>query len=194
MRNADKADEVAVAVSKLDNVPEFARVRLLRSVLSDAAERAVREAGVADEVLLRLAKGRTPMKSLAATLEGAADVRTGDIGDFLHDWRAAEQHLRDAYAAEGKYFPTGSGGRFVDACSGCDAVAGGVAREAKSGYVKNSAFVRRQIAKDRWLMDNRGSNVEWHFFPSARSQSVGASESVLQLLRDNDIPYVVHLP
>lgn len=41
---------------------------------------------------------------------------------------------------------------------------------------------------------NGANGVVWHFFPSGRSNSVGAAKEVLDLLDKNGIPYVVQLP
>jgi hypothetical protein len=36
--------------------------------------------------------------------------------------------------------------------------------------------------------------VEWHFFPSSATSTLGPSQALLDALRANAIPYVIHLP
>ena len=79
-------------------------------------------------------------------------------------------------------------GRDVDIVDG-----NGVLHEVKSGYVSLRSSVSRQIHKDALLRAN-GEQVVWHFVASGRSGSMGADPAVLDLLDDNGISYVIHLP
>jgi len=71
-----------------------------------------------------------------------------------------------------------------------------IAREAKTGFADPKAFVQKQIDKDVLLRDVRGTfaRVEWHFYPSAASDTLGPSKALLDELRRGNIPYVIHLP
>ena len=70
-----------------------------------------------------------------------------------------------------------------------------IAREAKTGFTRLSGFVQRQIDKDVLLRDRGVFNeVEWHFFPSARSDTLGPAKELLDELNAKGIPYVIHVP
>ena len=51
------------------------------------------------------------------------------------------------------------------------------------------------IEKDVKLFDiGELSDIEWHFFSSGRSNSIGADKRILDLLDANNIPYFFHIP
>ena len=85
-----------------------------------------------------------------------------------------------------KVFNTSLGKRVVDQ------FADGIAHESKVGFVNSSAFVRKQIAKDANLIANNDivQGAMWHFYKSPKTGLQGASETVIKLLNDNNIPYV----
>lgn len=69
------------------------------------------------------------------------------------------------------------------------------ATEVKIGK-RNTAFALKQVAKDRALLDDPSSGIEkirWEFFPDADGR-VGPNEKLAAWLRENDIPFTVHLP
>ena len=71
----------------------------------------------------------------------------------------------------------------------------GVAAEAKTGFAKLSPFVQRQIDKDvKLLQQGRVTSLEWHFYPSSASGTVGPSRELLDELTAKGIDYVIHLP
>jgi len=84
-----------------------------------------------------------------------------------------------------------TGYRFVDAFDPVTLVA----REAKTGRADLTPFIQRQIDKDV-LLRARGafSEVEWHFFPSAASETLGPTKALIDELNAKGIPYVIHLP
>ncbi len=84
-----------------------------------------------------------------------------------------------------------AGYRFVDAFDPATLVA----REAKTGRADLTPFIQRQIDKDV-LLRARGtfSEVEWHFFPSAASETLGPTKALIDELNAKGIPYVIHLP
>lgn len=59
--------------------------------------------------------------------------------------------------------------------------------------VVNLAVVVRTSFSGRIPLTTTVAGVEWHFFPDSNGV-VGPSQSLLDLLRSNNIPYVVHLP
>jgi RHS repeat-associated protein len=75
-----------------------------------------------------------------------------------------------------------------------DALIGGIANEAKVGYVALDTFTKTQILKDAMLVAEGGAvkAAHWHFFPSPITGKVGASENVLDMLRANNIGYTIY--
>jgi len=56
-------------------------------------------------------------------------------------------------------------------------------------------FVQRQIDKDvASLAQGRVNGLEWHFYPSSASDTLGPSRQLLDELRARGIGYVIHLP
>jgi hypothetical protein len=99
--------------------------------------------------------------------------------------RAEAALLREFGGMPNVFLRTPLGGRFVDS------LAGGVAREAKSGYVTLSARVEAQIAKDAALRQSAlVRDVEWVFYRSSLTGRIGPSRGVETLLRSNNIGIV----
>ena len=70
-----------------------------------------------------------------------------------------------------------------------------MANEVKTGDGRLTTFVKRQIAKDRWLVDNdRVNDYTWNFFPSARSNLVGPDPALLAELKEKGMKVKVWLP
>ena len=70
-----------------------------------------------------------------------------------------------------------------------------MAAEAKTGFTRLSAFVQRQIDKDVVLLaQGRVSRLEWHFYPSSASETLGPSRELLDELTAKGIDFVIHLP
>jgi hypothetical protein len=150
--------------------------------------------GVTDEALERLGRAGVDFKLLDEAMAGAtAVVKSGFVG-----WRAAEGIVRSNFGGAAKGFKTIVGGkgtkgyRFVDAF---DEAAGGIAREAKTGMARLTPFIEEQIRKDVLLRGREGwSKVEWHFFASARSSTLGPTKELMDALTANGIGWVIHLP
>jgi hypothetical protein len=52
-----------------------------------------------------------------------------------------------------------------------------------------------RILKDAALVaSGQVDDVEWHFFASSASASIGADQAILDLLVENNIPYYLHFP
>ena len=190
-RVAGKAGDALKMVFKSD-LPQWAKIRILDDIAGGAVTRA-RSLGVTDDALERLGRAGVDFKLLDEAMTGAtAVVRSGFV-----DWRAAEGIVRSNFGGVAKGFKTIDGAkgtkgyRFVDAFDETLAVA----REAKTGIARLTPFVREQIRKDVLLRTKEGwSKVEWHFFPSARSDSLGPTKELMDELRANGIGWVIHLP
>lgn len=86
--------------------------------------------------------------------------------------------------------PTPYGTRIVDAFNTAERIIG----EAKYGAQSLTEFVSKEIAKDAWLFQNNVVNgVEWHFYESAVSGTLGGTAPLFQALHDAGIKTVVHL-
>ena len=190
-RVAGKAGDAVRMVFKSD-LPQWAKIRILDDVAGSAVSRA-RSLGVTDDVLERLGKAGVSFKLLDEAMAGAsAVVKTGFV-----DWRSAEAILRSNFGGAAKGFKTIPGAkgtkgyRFVDAFD--DTLR--VAREAKTGIADLTPFIKEQIRKDVLLRGREGwSKVEWHFFASSRSDSLGPTKALMDELRANGIGWVIHLP
>jgi len=181
-------------VMEADHVPTGAKLRLIDAVYGESAT-LLRAEGVADDALIRLAKGRMDLHLIADATRGAAQRFKSP------EWftpKDAEAYLRGFTSGN---LPTGhalhldpnavgtAGARIADAFN-LDTL---VALEAKAGY-QDGSRVLGEIAHDAALK-NAGvvSRVEWHFFPSDAGK-LGPSRRVLEALETAKIPYYVHLP
>jgi hypothetical protein len=149
---------------------------------------------LSDSAAVRFAAQGVDLRLLDDAVQGAARVTSG--GGF-QTWRGAETALRTATGGAKRGFSPippqrGTRGfRFVDAYD--DAT--GVAAEAKTGLAKLSPFVQRQIDKDVALLaQGRVTKLEWHFYPSAASDTIGPTRELLDELRNRGIDYIIHLP
>jgi len=190
-RVAGKAGDALKMLFKSD-LPQWAKIRILDDIAGSAMSRA-RSLGVTDEAFERLGRAGVDFKLLDEAMAGAtAVVRSGFV-----DWRAAEGIVRSTLGGVAKGFPTIPGAkgtkgyRFVDAFDEATAVA----REAKTGLARLTPFVQEQIRKDVLLRAGQGwSKVEWHFFASSRSSTLGPTKELMDALRANGIGWVIHLP
>jgi len=190
-RVAGKAGDALKMVFKSD-LPQWAKIRVLDDIAGGAVTRA-RSLGVTDDALERLGRAGVDFKLLDEAMAGAtAVVRSGFV-----DWRAAEGIVRSNFGGVAKGFKTIEGAkgtkgyRFVDAFDETLSIA----REAKTGIARLTPFVQEQIRKDVLLKGRLNwSKVEWHFFPSSRSNSLGPTKELMEALRDNGIGWVIHLP
>lgn len=102
----------------------------------------------------------------------------------------AENFLNDTYGgSQQAYFPTSTGGRYIDN------LVDGIAMESKVGRTSLSSRVRNQIAKDVELMNTPGSGVdeiEWHFFTSPTTGNNGPTGPLRTALVDAGINIVIH--
>ncbi len=102
-------------------------------------------------------------------------------------WRTAEDAARHLYEAVKKVFDTPLGRRYVDAYSD------NIIREIKYGYQSLSSFIEKEIEKDLWILNNTNvTGIEWHFYQSAVSGTIGASDPLLQKLLELGIKVFFH--
>ncbi len=106
-------------------------------------------------------------------------------------WQQAEQGLRNAMgsvqAAAQRTFSTPFGSRIADAFNVGKRLLG----ESKYGYQSLSQFMKNEIAKDSYLMQ-QGYKVEWHFYWSQVSNSGGPSGPLRQALQAAGIKIIEH--
>jgi len=190
-RVSGKAGDALKTVLRSD-LPGWAKVRILEDLSSSGVAR-LRTAGLDDDAIIRLGRAGMDPRHIDDVLAGAQRVAR----DGFVDWRTAETLLRQQTGGVARGFKTTpglrgtTGMRFVDAFDPVTRVA----REAKTGFTDLTPFTQRQISRDLTLIaQGQVSRVEWHFFTSSVSETVGPSNALLQALDDVGIPYVVHLP
>ncbi len=190
-RNADKADDVLAVIARLDPLPAGLRVDVLEA--AQGAYRQLKALGVSDEAILKLATSRRGAVHIVETLarKGAS---AGTKIPFATGWRAAEDAVANTLPVLERNFhrktPEVPFARVIDIVDD----AGGL-HEVKSGFVRFTPAIRRQIAKDGVLLGRSDvTGYTWHFVASGRSGTLGADARVLDLLDQHGIPYIIHLP
>ena len=132
----------------------------------------------------------------AAGVAGAGTA-TGTISQagyqLYNNWQNAEAGLRQAINSVVDYgsriLNTPMGNRVVDAYN----TTTGVIAEAKYGYQAYSSFVQSEIARDAWLLQTGAvSEVQWHFYYSQASQTIGGSYNLIRALLDAGIQVFYH--
>ena len=192
-RNATLVDDVLAAIAKLEDIPVSIRADVLNRVSSAFSQ--LKSAGLSDGTILRLAGSRHGVEHVTDAMRRVG-VTVGPRLPFATSWRAAE----DAVAAtlpvfsRGKYtaVPGHPYGRYIDIVD-----TDRVAHEVKSGYVKYQSSIIRQIEKDAIMARTQTTGINgavWHFVASDRSGTIGADPRILDLLEENGIDYVIHLP
>ena len=75
-----------------------------------------------------------------------------------------------------------------------DQLVDGIANESKVGYTSLTKFVKTQIKKDSFLLQNDDNiiGVTWNFFRSPITGRIGASKNLLKSLEDAGINYILH--
>ncbi len=194
------ADALAY-ILKLPDLPFAKRIDLLRQVDGDSVD-AIKAAGVSDDAIIEVAKRRQPLEVLADATRQAADVRTSPRKFRLE--KDAEDYLRgtlpDALPSQKGFPPPNrppdargtAGYRFPDIYDD----QAELAIEVKHGYTRGGGRAGGQVEADVALRgdpDTPISRVEWHFFPDETGR-VGPDDDLLQLLTDNDIPFIIHTP
>jgi hypothetical protein len=96
----------------------------------------------------------------------------------------AEEFVRGISGGVKKSFKTPDGYRHIDNLW----ADGKIAEEVKTGLIKPSAFIRKQVQKDIYLLRSGAvEEVNWVFMESSHTGPKGPSESLAKLLRDAGI-------
>ena len=104
-------------------------------------------------------------------------------------WPDAEVALARRYGGtQQEPFQTSRGRRIVDVLS-----SSGIAHESKVGYTSLTQRTRSQILKDAELVANGTiKRSHWHFFRSQETGKVGATQQLLDFLKENGIRYTIY--
>jgi hypothetical protein len=125
---------------------------------------------------LATAGAKLAILGTVALTERSAIGATGKVG---------EAALAELVGGTKAYFPTGLGKRFVDN------FAEGIAHESKVGYTSATNFVKREAAKDAWLVMNGDiKSAAWHFYESPVTGLVGPSGPLREFLQQLGIQIV----
>lgn len=200
-RNPELLAATAAIVAASTKLPETVKVRAAKALWKEDWDHLVK-AGASQKALLALQTGRKPLGGVADALKRPGYVN-GEPARFFATGKDGESFLESLYGAKTKGVNTQVRASTAACGESCnfsalryfDVLADGVAHESKVGYVALSDFTRRQVEKDAWLIQN-GSirDAHWHFFASARSNTIGADRRLLDLLDQRRIRYTVHTP
>ena len=131
----------------------------------------------------------------AATGEAATAVAPviEKATETYNSWQSAENSLRETIGSVlpkvERTFSTPFNDRIVDAFNNVSKTIA----EAKYGYQGLSAFIATEVQRDAWLLQNRVVNrVEWHFYFSQISNSIGPSNPLHNALEDAGIIIIFH--
>ena len=196
LNDGGKVDDAVPAILRIDGLSDSQRVTTIALVHPVAAT--LRGLNVSDADILRFAASRRGLGSVERLLAHPGR-QFGVSLPFAEHWKEAERAVGEVLNAGDEVFKPnqflevpGLQGlpRFVDWLSS-DA-----AHEVKSGYVRLTWRISRQIEKDARLKADGGRVQEytWHFVASARSGSIGAPDELLALLESHGVRYVIHLP
>ena len=192
---------VGAAVVALDWVPNHIKVATSAGVTTNWVY--LRDVGLSEKSLLRLQEGRVGLDVLAETMKREGHVEWhGTSARFFATGLDGESFLTRLYSASGVGEYTQVVRSTRDCIEVCNAVArrfdflaDNVAHESKVGRVYLSPSIERQIRSDAYLVDMGDiDGAHWHFFASSRSNTMGPSAPVLDLLDELDIPYTIHVP
>lgn len=132
--------------------------------------------------------------AVGATTTTAASGTIAQAGHELYkNWQSAEQGLRNTINSVADYgsrvLSTPMGTRVVDAYN----TKKDIIAEAKYGYQAFSSFIKTEVARDAWLLQSGAvSEVQWHFYFSESSQSIGGSYPLIRALLDAGIQVFYH--
>ena len=132
--------------------------------------------------------------AVGAATTTAASGTIAQVGHELYkNWQSAEQGLRNTINSVVDYssrvLSTPFGNRVVDAYN----TSNNIIAEAKYGYQALSSFIQTEIARDAWLLQSGAVNeVQWHFYFSEASQSIGGSYPLIRALLDAGIQVFYH--
>jgi|GEM_PF-1096817 len=207
-KHPQQLEPVLQIISKADFIPDKMRASALRRAFTGAAEATfyglTSRHGISEETLLRLSRNTRNMKTahlLKVLDECGGCIRRDVAGYSKNGWMEfdidAEKFFRGNRARPKGLPPIRekrSDIRFYDDLNN------GIAYETKSGYVAASNEILDQIKKDCDMLkigEEFVSRVEWHFFASNTSSSIGAAPPVIQALKgckNGPIPFYFHIP
>ena len=123
---------------------------------------------------------------MAGTITSAGNER-------YSSWQAAEQGLRERLGSVTNYADrvlyTNNGVRVVDAYNTKAKIIG----ESKYGYQALTSFIQTEIARDAYLLQtNQVKEVQWHFYYSEASGTIGGSYNLIRTLLDSGIQVFYH--
>lgn len=201
-RHPELAPAVGATIVGLAWVPSHIKASALKAI-APADWDYLRAHGVSEASLLRLQQGRSSISTVAISAQRSGHVERVNT-PFFDSGPAGEAWL------EARYPPTDGvkHSQVVLRTDGCivvcnavarrfDVFVDGVAHESKVGRVTLSDSIERQIRSDAYLVESGVGGVEsahWHFFASGQSNSIGATQPVLDLLDELGIEYTIHLP
>lgn len=199
-KHPERAVEVGGLVTRLDGVPESLKLEASRVIWKnwDYLIRAKAQ----EKGLLQLQKSGRMYLDRLADYHARPLHRAGESSRFLNDGRAGELALEKSLRQQRTEISTQvktSTSDCVEVCNPTsrrfDVVANGVAHESKVGYVYLTDGIRRQINSDAYAVETgQIDGAHWHFYPSSRTDQLGASSAVMALLEEKGIPYTIHLP
>ena len=202
LRHPDLAPDVGAAIVALKWVPDNIKVASLEQTTKGWPD--LRTAGFSDKSLLRLQGGRVSPDSLAEAMKRPGHVKAGGRARFFATPKEAEAYLASTHGVKdgGEYTQVVRSTKdCIEVCNAVlrrfDVLADNVAHESKVGRVNLTPSIERQIRSDAYLVAKGDSDIEgahWDFFASSGSNTMGASEPVLDLLDELGISYTFHIP
>lgn len=210
-----QVDDAVRAIAKIDELDKVAKVRIaLVKLMKSRAYRVLADADMADDDIIRLAKGRQRLDHVADLVEVAKGDGTrvvlGKAGKWFDEtarrgqWgKEAEEFVRGLTGGASKRLDTPvSGGKYRIADSYVDDAGRIKVDEVKTGDAelrrpngRLSRGLQTQMDKDAYLLDNGlVDELTWDFFPSGRANRVGPDEELFDLLRAKGIKIVIWLP
>ena len=195
------SDEIFVFVAKLDKISPEARIAILRVLVrSDFAR--LESLGASPTQILRLSRGRTNLSHLAQITRHARHFASE--GRFwASSSKVAENFVAGLVGATNsgavrqiQVQRTLMGANLKTTYRRWDIMKDRVAREVKSGDQVLTEGIRNQILADAYLRDvaKEVDEVVWHFVPSGRYNSLGASQELIDMLDEYKIPFTFHMP
>lgn len=198
-KNPTLVAKVGGVIMKQKHLPEEVKTQLSKSIWKKWGS-LIQHGATQNALLVLQHSGRMDLDEIADTLERAGhiiDEATPLMDDAGSGEKYLERRLRDS-SEDVQVRQVIS----LERCSKCessirmlDVIADGVAHEAKTGYTVMTPSVESQIHSDASLMKNAEvESVRWHFYTSSRTNQLGASKEVLDMLEKNGIHYTIHLP
>lgn len=200
-RVPSSADEIFVFVAKMDKLSPEVRITILRVLVGSSFSR-LESLGASPTQILRLARGRTNLSHLAQVTRHARHFASP--GRFwASSSKVAENFVAGLVGATNssavrqiQVQRTLMGSGLKTTYRRWDIMKDRVAREVKSGDQVLTEGIRNQILADAYLRDvaKEIDEVFWHFVPSGRYNSLGASQELIDMLDQYNIKFTFHMP